>query len=124
MVISEGIWTVENLNSIPQIGVLSKEDILNSRTSPSIDYSSADNIYGGDFIGKLRSFGKKALAGIKTALPYVKDVATTVAPFLPLLGLGEENHEGGVMVGGDYVGGRKKKGGRMISRKELHDRLY
>ena len=112
------------------VTVLSKEDILNSRKCVAMDYHGTDNIYGGDFVGKLKSFGRKALAGIKTALPYVKDVASvigTVAPFLPLLGLGED--EGGVMVGGDsggvMLGGRRKmsKGGRVISRRELHERL-
>ena len=139
--VSEGIWTVENLNSINQIGVLSKEDVLNATRNPAIDYKSTDNIYGGDFVGKVKSAGKKVLAGLKSALPYARDVASvigTVAPLLPLIGLGEEER-GGISVGGreyadtdDYygegvmVGGRKqkmKKGGKMISRKELHSRL-
>jgi major capsid protein len=133
--ISEGIWTVENLNSIPQIGVLSKEDILNSKRSPMIDYKSTDTIYGGDFIGKMKDIGRKVLAGLKTAWPYIKDVAQVAATVAPLfLGLGDEERmeqnaimndemRHGMYGDGVMMGGRKKKGGKMISRAELHRRL-
>jgi hypothetical protein len=127
--VSEGTWTIANLNSVPQIGILSREDVINSQKCPLIDYKSTDNIYGGNFVDKLKAFGRKALAGIKTALPYVKDVASVVGTVAPLLmGLGDEENDGGIMmggvpVGGVQVGGRGRKGGMAISRSELHRRL-
>jgi hypothetical protein len=89
-----------------------------------VDYKSLDTIYGGDFVGKLRKFGNNVYKGLSKALPFVKDVASVasaVAPFvpyaLPLLGLGDDQYDGGVMVGG------RRKGGKAISRSELHRRM-
>jgi hypothetical protein len=123
--VSEGTWTIENLNSIPQIGVLSKEDILNSRRDPAINYKATDSIYGGDFVTKLKHFGRNALAGIKTVLPYVADAAKIIATVAPLIGLGEGEGVmmGGVPVGGEGARAHRKKGGKVISRAELHRRL-
>lgn len=127
--VSEGTWTVENLNSIPQIGVLSKEDILNAKSSPMIDYSATDSIYGGDFIGKVKEIGRNVLAGIKTAWPYIKTAAEVAGVVAPLIGLGEEeeNKKGSSLVGGKCNGGVMlgggKKGGKLMSRSELQRKL-
>lgn len=126
VMISEGIWTIENLNSVPQIGILSKEDILNAKASPYINYSSADNIYGGDFLGKFKKFGNKIYRGIKDIAPYAIDagkIAMQVAPYiLPLLGLGEDQDcDGGVMIGGKKM--PKIKGSSLIARSQLRKRI-
>ena len=121
--ISEGIWTIENLNSIAQIGVLSKTDILNAHQQPPINYKATNNVYGGDFLADLRRFGHKLMHGLKTAAPYLKtaaDVAVKAAPFvLPLVGLGEDH--AGVLVGGRRE--KMRRGGELIGRNELQHRL-
>lgn len=123
VIVSEGTFTIENNRSVSQIGVISKQDVLDSKTSPLVDYHAIKNIYGGDFFSGFKEIAGKTLSGIQQALPYIKtgiDVAERVAPYaVPLLGLGSDD-EGGALVGGKR---KKKKGGAVISRNQLRNRL-
>ncbi len=133
--INNGTWTISNLSSYSKVGVLSKEDILNSQTSPMIDYRTSDNIYGGAFGDRIKKFSKNMLAGIKSALPAIQKgikVAGEIAPIVaPLVGLGSEGGAGvggtsfgGAAVGGMAIAGAKRgRGGAMISRSQLQKRL-
>lgn len=135
VVVSEGTFTIEKLGaSMHQVGVLSKQDVLDAKTSRWVTYNDVQDINGGNFLTGLKDFGAKLLDGIKTAAPYIKkgfEVAQAVAPYAaPLLGLGE---------GGEVVGGRRGRGvyagsgivpgdneyvgGRVMSREELQRRL-
>lgn len=116
--LSEGTFTITNNQSIAQTGVVSKEDVLSAKQNPFIDYAEAMAPYGGgNFFGGLKDFFSgaynKAKDVVNTVSPYVKtaiDVGKQVAPYLPLVGLGEG--EGGAVVGGAVVGGASSGGRR------------
>ena len=78
------------------------------------------NIYGGDFLSDIKTFGRNLLTGINKGIPIaekVLGVAGKVA--LLLLGLGEgcnggdDDYDGGVLVGG-----------KRIKRSKLRSRLH
>lgn len=123
----EGIWTIENLNCIPQTGVLSKQDILDAEQKPGFDYSEVSNRYGGDFMSSLKKFGNTAVNAAKTAAPYIKKGAEAVSKGIDaaesvgaLAGLG---YSGGANSGGR----RHHRGAALVTRAEmgasLHERL-
>ncbi len=130
---TSGTLTIENLQAIANIGVLSKEDVVNARQKEGIVYSSRHSIYGGDLASSLKKFGKQAASAVKTAVPYVKKgidgvskaanaaskAVDTVEGLTGLFGLG---YHGGVNSGGAYAGGAYA-GGRRISRSELQHKL-
>lgn len=112
IVISEGVFTIQDNRSISQIGVISRQDILDSQTAPKIDYYDVRNAagLGGDFFGDVKRFAQRFAQGFKEyapkALNFVKDdilpIAKEVLKMLPMLGLGETN-QGGVVVGGELM---------------------
>lgn len=54
----EGVFTVSDGNCSQQIGVLSREDVLNSRIVRGINYQQAQDVFGGSFWDTLgRAFG-------------------------------------------------------------------
>jgi len=62
----EGVFTVQDGNCSQQIGVLSREDVLNSRIVRGINYQQAQDVFGGSFWDTLgRAFG--------TAGRFIKD---------------------------------------------------
>lgn len=120
--IYEGTWTVSNLQSIPQIGVLSKQDILDSQQKPGFDYSGINIKYGGDILSSVKKFGKSAVNAAKSAAPYIKKGAEAVSKGVDaaesigaLAGLG---YSGGANSGG----ARHRRGAALVSRAELHNR--
>lgn len=130
--ISEGVFTIQENRAILQVGVISRDDILNARQMPSVSYQS---LQGGDFWGGLKSVFGKVAEGVKTALPYVQKYGPEVIKYgAPLLGLGvtggrRHKHRGGAQAGGAVAGGRRKKhkkrrggalvGGKLMSASEL-----
>lgn len=113
--ISEGVFTIQDNRSISQIGVISRQDILDSQTSPQVDYYDVRRVQGlGDFfgaVGDVGRFGRNILEGIKKyapkALRFVKEdilpIAKEVIKLLPMLGMGGEGGNGGVVVGGELM---------------------
>lgn len=130
VVVSEGTFTIMENRSVAQIGVMSKEDVLHARSMPFVDYDMVQKYYGGDFFGSIGDFLNRVYSGVKSvasdvasgaeraidiaskAAPVVKELA----PLLPMLGHG---HSGGNVVGGRR---RLRRGGAMMSRKELKER--
>lgn len=149
VVVSEGTFTIQNNNAIAQIGVLSKQDVLNSAKSAQISYNMIKDAYGGDFLSGLKEFGKKAWQGIQKVGKVVGPVAEKALPIiikhlpkllklLPMIGLGMDGQPlpagyGAPPMGGRKRGrpkkrGRKKRGGvlvggAMMSRQDLRRRL-
>lgn len=105
VVVSEGTFTIEDNRAVTQVGVISKQDILDARMnmSPYVNYEDIQRVNGGDFLSGLRKFGENVFHGIKGALskayeigqkiaPYVKtgiDIAKIIAPLLAAGGEGE-----------------------------------
>ena len=118
--INEGVFTIQDNRSISQIGVISRQDILDAQSSPQVDYYDVRDVQGlGDFFGDVGRFGRNVIQGIKEYAPkvarFVKDdilpIAKEVAKLLPMLGLGGEG-SGGVVVGGE-----------LMNRRQLRDRI-
>ncbi len=110
---NEGTFNIMNNTSLSQIGVVSKLDVLNAQSSPMVDYKAIKNIYGGDFFNDIRNFGNTVWSGVKSAVPFVKNVMQVGKDLLPLVGLGEGGCKGSALVGG-----------RRMRKKSLRDRLY
>lgn len=65
VVVYEGVFNVVDGNCSHMIGVLSRQDVLESQRVHGITYKSAESIYGGDFYHKLKGFAGKAHDFIK-----------------------------------------------------------
>jgi hypothetical protein len=88
IVISEGTWTITANRSVAEIAVVSRDDILNAKQSPMLNYAMYQKgIYGGSFFGSIGSFlrnaGNKAVDLIKEHGP-----SLAVAGVKRLAGLG------------------------------------
>lgn len=115
-VISEGVFTIANQQAILSTSVLSRNDVLTAKDS-GLDLAviqRVEKLIGGSFFGDVGKFFKElpgnVYRGVESAIPYVEkaiNVGKTVAPFLPLVGLGND-----------------PKGGKMINRKQLLQRNY
>jgi len=92
-----------------QVGIISKNDVINSSLSPTVDYHLVEELYGGDFGSKLKTFGSKVSSFVDKASPYVKKYGPQIAEaaikygpeLAALIGLGDE--------GGDMDGGRRRR---------------
>ena len=98
IIISEGTFTIQENRSIAQIGVVSKQDVLDAELAPEVEYDSLDEMYGGNFFSGLKDISNSVLDVAKKALPIAREgfsIAKDVAPYaamaLPLLGLGEQD---------------------------------
>ena len=117
VVISEGIFVIENNSAYSQIGVISPTDVANSKMLKGLDYEDLKYMAGaGNFFGDVRDFFSKAVRkvrkGLKEADPYLRPLAGLAKMVIPgsreLLPLvGYVQNVGGQSVGGAYVGGRK-----------------
>jgi hypothetical protein len=113
LAVSDGVLRITNGKAYAEIGVVTKEDILNADVSYKLNYNTLEKIYGGDFASAFKGFtqdignafkeyGPKALNVVKNdIIPIVREVA----PYLPLLGLGED---GGAFSGGESKTARSK----------------
>lgn len=146
VVVSEGTFTISNNRAVTEIGVISKDDILqvNGEGGPAVDPDVGE---GGSWLTGLKKAGKflkkhhpdfkKIAEGIRKHGPAVADAIGVVAPrvseglktagkivdpFAKLVGLGYSDAEARDMmramgyVGGDYLNG---KGGRYLPKKNL-----
>jgi len=110
-----GIFAIDQSNQTctTQVGIVSKNDVINSSMSPIVDYHLLREIYGGDLTGKLASFGNKFSSFATKAKPYISkayqlakeygpDIAKGVVKYAPLVlaGLGEEEGEQYLQDGG------------------------
>ena len=112
----DGLMTIENNNMMTQIGVIDTNDVLQTRMSGNwIDWKSANSIYGGNMFSRLGSFIHSVSKGVKNALPVAKDIMEVKK----MLGYGQA----GALVGGQKKQ-HSKRGGKMMSRDELRDRMF
>jgi hypothetical protein len=113
IVVSEGTFTIEDNRSVTQIGVISRQDILNAKSSPNVNYHDVEKVMGsGSFFGDLKRFGKSAFEQIKKYGPSVlktvrEDVIPIAKELAPLLAAGDGVIVGGEGDGGAFVGGRQ-----------------
>jgi len=134
VVVNEGTFTITHNSSATQIGVMSKQDIMDARQMRGVDYNVIKKVYGGDWLDDISRFGSMLWSGIKTVandvadfVPKALNVGTKVAP---LLGLGDDEMNGGVLIGDGMSGGCNgccnggaRVGGKMITRKQLKSRM-
>ena len=114
---TDGIFTIQNGLSYQQTGIISQEDVLNSKFMKGIEYEDVLDIYGGDLFSDIKSFVKKIPGAIKEGVKFAKEdvlpVAEAVMQILPLLGLGvKSTGHGGLLIGG-----------KKVSREQLRKRL-
>jgi len=147
IVVSEGSFTIENGRAVTQIGVLTRQDVLDSKLSDVYTYKDLQDIQGGNFFTNLKSslskvgkfvkdnkLASKGLNLIADVIPDVympaKTVARVAAKGAEALGAGRKK-KGGVVLGaqeyydnqgGAYIAGARV-GGKMMSRAELKQRL-
>lgn len=135
IIVSEGSMTIPGLNSCTkQLGVISKQDILNAHANHHVSYDDIREVpYGGNFLSNLKKFGhrineiiKKSRIGSELAkeIPYI---GAPLSRSIQNLGYGE----GGVVIdhsqydahcdGGVYAG--VPVGGRKMSHRDLKHRL-
>jgi hypothetical protein len=89
IVVSEGIITIpDNSTAIQQVGVITPQDIVDSASLPLVPYDALENVYGGDFLGSLKSVYNKVKPFLKVAnkvlekVPVTSPFATAIAPLL------------------------------------------
>lgn len=139
IIVSEGSFTIPGLNSATrQLGVITKNDILNAKSKPGVTYDQIQESQyggGGNFLSNLMNFGSKINDFLKNS-----KIISTVSSLIPHpisqgisavsrnLGYG---NEGGIVIdpsqyhdydcGGVMAG--ENIGGRMLGRNELKHRL-
>lgn len=151
VVSNEGVFTIENNSAYSQIGVVSRQDVLNAQKQQGIDYNHLKYMSGASFFKSLSKGLKKIY---KKAVPVVKKatkITKTIAPYIKeikkiseLMGVGYDEAEeiydqykrkgkGGAYVGGSSARGKKKKkskkggiliGGKYVSKEDLERSLY
>lgn len=106
---NEGIFTIQNGLGIAQIGILSKDDVLNAQAVEGVNYEDVLDVYGGDFFSDVGAFFKKIPSGLKKVSQFTQEnilpIARAVAPLLVGLGatggkLINPEAQGGLLVGG------------------------
>jgi len=142
IIVSEGSFTIPGLNSATrQLGVITKNDILNAKSKPGVTYDQVrESQYGGsgNFLSNLMNFGSKIndflkdskiISTISSLIPH--PISQGISAVSRNLGYGEQGgivydpsqyhdygcgEDGGVMAGENI-------GGRRLGRNELKHRL-
>jgi len=142
IIVSEGSFTIPGLNSATrQLGVITKNDILNAKSKPGVTYDQVrESQYGGsgNFLSNLMNFGSKIndflkdskiISTVSSLIPH--PISQGIAAVSRNLGYGEKGgivydpsqyhdygcgEDGGVMAGENI-------GGRRLGRNELKHRL-
>lgn len=134
--VSEGVFNILDNRSVSQIGVVSKQDVMEAKQhlSDYVDYEMIQEINGGNFFSGIAKFGHNLVEKIRPVAHKIYEIGKKIAPYVktgidiakfaaPFMGLGE----GGVLVGDqqyDYpIGNGAMVGGRMMSRSKLKSRL-
>jgi len=142
IIVSEGSFTIPGLNSATrQLGVITKNDILNAKSKPGVTYDQIQESQyggGGNFLSNLANFGSKINDFLKNS-----KIISTVSSLIPHpisqgisavsrnLGYG---NEGGIVIDpsqyhdygcgdGEGVMAGVTVGGRRLVRNELKHRL-
>lgn len=115
LAIEEGVFSMSASYAQYYIGVITRQDVLNSPYSNRVNYEQIRNVGYGDFFGDVgRFFKNKAIPAIQKGVKVVKQdllpIAKEIAPIVMKL-------LGGEMSGGLAVGGQ------MIDRSQLKQRM-
>jgi len=148
VVVSEGTFSIAQNRSISQIGVISKQDVINSPEMDQVHYDG--DLSGGNFLSGLKKASKfivkhhpklkQAAQFVRKVGPVATDILSIPAPraanalrefgkaidsLAKLVGLGYTRQEAEDMLkamgyqGGDYLDGRGFVGGARVNRKKL-----
>jgi hypothetical protein len=145
IVVSAGTFTISSNRANSQIGVISKQDILDAPDLPLVQYDY--DMDGGNFFSGLKKTGRFLKKAAKKVAPVVrkygpaaadalgivspraskalKEVGKAVDPLAKLVGLGYDEEQAMDMmeamgyVGGSYLNG---KGGKMANKNKLRGR--
>ena len=126
--VQEGTFSVVNSQTaIAQIGVVSRQDVLNSADAPHVDYNDLHAMAGsGAFLTDLRSTLSKILRGAHRGatkvLPHVKRGVEFAEKALPAFEKGLDMAGLGVVGGASQVGGMVV-GGKMLTAAQMRRRL-
>lgn len=102
VVIAEGVMSITDQKVVRNIGILTKQDVLNSRLTPGMTYRASGSVYGGAWYNTLWE-GLKKIA--RPALNVAKAVVPTLYPAAsPLLDVADK---GLTAVGLGLRGGKK-----------------
>lgn len=117
VVVQEGTFTVAALGqSVAQLGVISKQDILDAKPSPFVSYRDIQDINGGDFFSGLKDFGSKINNFLKES-----KLISTLAPLIP--GVGGPASQIARNLGYGYDGNGVMAGGKKLSKAQLRKAL-
>jgi hypothetical protein len=117
IIVSEGTFSITENRSVAQIGVISKQDVLDSKAHALMDYNMTQQIYGGNMFSSLKNVVSTALPYLSKALPCAVDVHDEYQRR-------NRPRRGARQEGSGVVGGRRHlRGGKLIGRDELNDEL-
>ena len=104
LIISTGVMTVAQQNVVRSVGILSNEDVLNSKTQPAMPYRATGDLYGGGWWDDFKS-------GFMSVIRPVANIASKIVPFvapeLAPITSAISSAVGNGLIGGRMVGGRK-----------------
>ena len=116
VVVYEGVFSIKDGNCSQYLGVLSKQDVLNAKTSDNVTWNQAQDIYGGNFFKKLVSrvndFAKKNKILSRTLGAFPSPYAQASSAVARSLGYGQS---GGMARSG---GARRAKPRKKTARKK------
>jgi hypothetical protein len=126
LVVSEGSMTILDGRAVTQVGVISKEDVLDAKKAPMVDYNAIERVYGGNFFSGLKAVGSKALGAFKHYLPHIKQAlahAENLSAHAEQLAGEGNRRRAGVLVGNPEDTTRPHMfGGRRMSKGALKKR--
>ena len=104
VLVYEGLMNISTVdgNMITEIGVINTRDVLETRMSGNwVHYSKKLDLVGGSFWGKLKSFGRDVLEGVKQVLPVASQVFKMVkgSGGAMAAGMDEYDYEGSALAG-------------------------
>lgn len=104
LIISTGVMTVAQQNVVRSVGILSNEDVLNSKTQPTVPYRATGDLYGGGWWDDFKS-------GFMSVIRPVANIASKIVPFVAPefapISSAINSAVGNGLIGGRMVGGRK-----------------
>jgi hypothetical protein len=115
LVISTGVMTVAQQNVVRSVGILSNEDVLNSKTQPAMPYRATGDLYGGGWWDDFKS-------GFMSVIRPVANIASKLVPFVAPE-FAPVAQAINTAVGNGIIGGRMI-GGRRVSRAALARALH
>jgi len=116
----EGSFNVENGNCSHMIGVLSRQNVLESQRVAGVNYKAVESVYGGDFYSKLKGFLGKAHNFIKDKKLISRAASAIPHPYAQALGRAAADYGYG-MSGGSLKDNDSKK--VKMTKDELKRRL-